>query len=509
MSYYEEDPVLSQEEVLEIQEEYRKKRLLESLVGPAISTVFHVLLVVLLGLLLIDKYPVKNAEIEVTIEELPIIDIPKPPEQPDIEKPLETKLDPELAVNVPKPDAPDSNSIIDALDANEPQTDNNRPEETVSEVELSISAISNPTLTGGRTAEGIRGSLTKFGPKTKTHPSFLKGLWWLAKVQNVDGSWGSDAKPAYTGLALLTFLAHGETPTSKQYGRTVKKAMQWLTRDKINTSAHHGYPHAIKTYALAEAYAMTGISMLGEKMNECVEVIVKGQQKGGAFDYNYKASESRQDLSFSGWNYQALKAAYIAGCEVKGLTEAIYKSLDYLKVMSESEKSFAYTTSDSDPDSGKGSGKWTMVAVGTLCTQLLEPGQHKILKDELDKILADGKVRFNWNKAPGRSLYGWYYETNAMFHAQGKYWRGWKEVYSKVLVDNQHPEGYWVYPGKNHIPGDDLSQRVYATTLAALTLSVPFRYLPSTRVVTAPERVKEAKMKEKKVAEEENIDLVE
>ena len=41
--------VLSDEEVFEIQEEYRRRRLMESLVGPVISTLFHIALIFLLA----------------------------------------------------------------------------------------------------------------------------------------------------------------------------------------------------------------------------------------------------------------------------------------------------------------------------------------------------------------------------------------------------------------------------------------------------------------------------
>ena len=43
--------------------------------------------------------------------------------------------------------------------------------------------------------------------------------------------------------------------------------MEWLANDKLNKSSSNGYPHAIKTYALAEAYAMTGVSILEDAMN--------------------------------------------------------------------------------------------------------------------------------------------------------------------------------------------------------------------------------------------------
>ncbi|MCM8525432.1 MAG: hypothetical protein NE327_02875 [Lentisphaeraceae bacterium] len=508
MSYYDEEPdYLSHDEIEEIQEEYRKKRLYESLVGPSVSTGFHIVLIMLLAFMIQDKFKEEANEIEVVIEQPPEpITIPlEPPQLKDLEP---TEIPVVSPVSVASPTADINDNALDDVSDDAPESED-FDQDTISDIIVSDSAITNPSVIGGKTPGGNKGLITKHGVDIGTYTSFIKCLQWLAKVQNADGSWGNEAKAGYTGLALLTFLAHGETPTSRRYGSNVKKAMKWLAEDKMDTKSHHGYPHAIKTYAVSEAYAMTGISILKKSMDDCVEIIVKGQQQGGAFDYNYRASENRQDLSFSGWNYQALKAAYLAGCDVKGLQESIYKSLEYLKLMGDSEKSFAYTTSNSDPDQSKGAGKWTMKAVGALCLQLLEPGEHAILKDELDSMLKEGVTRFNWNKAPGRSLYGWYYETNAMFHAQGKYWKGWKDKFAKVLMENQHPEGYWVYPGNNHMPGSELSKKIYATTLSALMLSVPFRYLPSSRVVSAIP-AKEAKMKKgpQEVMKEEGIDLI-
>jgi len=510
MSYYDEeepDYYLSQEEVEEIQEEYRKKRLVEALIGPSISTGFHIMLIILLAIFIEDKLKEVKSDIEVKIlPEEEVIDIPPPPEPPEKEPEVDVVVKDALSVPNPEPDIDEK--ALENTEIPDPTSIDNTDFEEVSAIEVSPSSFIDPRIRGANSKGGKTGKAREYGVDERTVTSFDLSLMWLAKVQNADGSWGTDAKSGYTGLALLTFLANGETPTSRRYGKHVLKAMKWLIEDKIDTKSHHAYPHAIKAYALAEAYAMTGNSQLREKMNESIEVIIKGQQEGGAFDYNYKANENRQDLSFSGWNYQALKAADIAGCEVDGLQEAIYKSIEYLKLMGGSERSYAYTTSNSDPDSGKGSGKWTMKAVGTLCLQLLEPGNHAILNDELESMLKEGVNRFDWNKAPKRSLYGWYYETNAMFHAQGKYWRGWRKKFAKEIMANQHREGYWVYPGDNHMPGDDLSKKVYATTLCALMLSVPFRYLPSSKVVNS-EKVKESKRKPGGVVVEEGIDLIE
>ena len=162
----------------------------------------------------------------------------------------------------------------------------------------------------------------------------LRALRWLKKVQAADGSWENEA---FTGLALLCFLAHGETPQSEEFGMTVQKAMQWLSGKVPVQGASHGYANGIATYALAEAYGMTQIPFLRQSMEAGLEVIVKGQQSGGGYNYAYGQTE-RWDLSVAGWQYQALKAGYVAGANVEGIVAAISKSTKFLKDVAYADK---------------------------------------------------------------------------------------------------------------------------------------------------------------------------
>jgi len=307
----------------------------------------------------------------------------------------------------------------------------------------------------------------------------MKALVWLAKVQKPDGSWGDSKKvsQALTGLALLTFLAHGETPQSKQFGTTVKKAIQWLAEAPMDTKSSHAYPHAIRAYALAEAYSMTGISAIEGPMLECMDIILKGQQEGGCFDYKY-AKGKRQDLSLAGWNYQAMKAAYGTGLDIPGLEDGIYKAIAWLKKMG-GGGSFPYSTKGNKvTGKGGGDGKHSMRAVGVLCLQLFNEGNTPEITDELQAISTKDLDNLNWEKPPVQALYGWYYATQCMFQKGGDMWKSWNRKFQAVLNANQHGEGYWEHPKKVHGP-EGLDSKIYATTLCALQLTVYYRYLPS------------------------------
>jgi hypothetical protein len=348
--------------------------------------------------------------------------------------------------------------------------------------------ISDPSVTPASTLVSRgpdgRSDLVEGGggtPEGQVH--LVTALHWLKKVQEPDGSWGIKNKQAYTGLALLTFLAHGDTHLSKEFGPTVRNAMQWLTYDKISKKHGNGYGHAIKTYALAEAYAMTGIPFLEEAMNKCIRIVIDGQQKGGSYHYNYNLNEGeKQDLSVAGWNYQALKAAYGAGCQESGLVGSIQKAVSWLKrhgAGDDSGNGFPYNAAKSS--TGK---KHTMRAVGVLCLQLYGEGDFPAIKDEIQVIATQDLARLDFNNPPQESLYGWYYATQAMFQQQGKEWKAWNKKFQRELSKSQHSEGYWEYPGKFHGETNDATtDRVYATTLCALMLTVYYRYLPSTQKV--------------------------
>ena len=72
---------------------------------------------------------------------------------------------------------------------------------------------------------------------------------------------------------------------------------------------------------------MTGVDAIAPQMSKCIEFLIDAQQEGGSYDYHYKKGDSRQDLSLAGWHYQAMKAAYGAGCEVEALPQS-YSEVD-------------------------------------------------------------------------------------------------------------------------------------------------------------------------------------
>ena len=510
------DAVHLDDEILAIQAAYRRKRLIESLVGPVVSTMFHVAIIFIMAITITDTSFTQKAEIEIELaEQQEDIKIEEEIEEPDLEEEEIEETDIDTADI--SPDIEDDSAAEEEI-SDEPLTsDDGQDYDDYSDVTVSMSAFSSTDVRGGRTESGREGALKRHGGTKQGQIALLKSLKWLKSVQNPNGSWGniSSARPALTGLSLLTFLAHGETPTSRLYGSTVKKAIQWLIKSKTNIEALHSYPHAIKAYALAEAYAMTDNSSIVPALKKAMKIIVKGQQAGGSFDYEY-AQGNRADLSFAGWTYQAMKACYATNLDIPGLENGIRKSIKWLKGMASKSHSFPYVIKGREVKHG---GRDTMRAVGVLCLQIFGEGKTPEIKDELERISREDLKNFKWKQAPKTSIYGWYYATQAMFQGGSKYWRPWNKVFQKELIKNQQKEGYWVYPkgGHHEQTGDITSQQVYATTLCSLMLTVYYRYLPSGNVSGGFEAKVRKKNKEKSgksgksgkgAEEEEMLDLL-
>jgi len=499
----EEDDGLTEEELRQILDNYQKKIVVENLCGPGLSMVIHLVVLTMMFVYLVTKPRLIQPDIEVTVTEIETVELEKEVIE-EINEVEEEVADEEAPSNEPTEAPADAigaeDSLVDVSD-DAPMTDDDVDADELLDVVRTDSPLKFSGPLGGRSAAGRKRMVKKFGGTPGGQKAVNRALRWLASVQNENGSWGNgNTQSAHTGLALLVFLAHGETPLSEQYGRTVQNAMRWLANyandpglSKKVMRRPHGYAHGIATYAISESYAMTKIPFLQTAMENSVACVIDGQQTNGGFDYGYSKGP-RWDMSVSGWNFQALKAARVAGSTNEKLKDAIKKSIKFCRVTGyyrtgSAGSGFGYAN---DKGGKANSAKANMTGVGTVALQLLGAGKISEVKNALetihDKRFEKYKEVFdkpgNWNKTGGDCLYGWYYDTQAVFNSQsdgsGKAkWRAWHGVFEKVLIRAQNIEGYWETDGQHGIGKSDIPGRVLATCLAALQLEVYYRYLPT------------------------------
>ncbi|OGV54017.1 MAG: hypothetical protein A2X49_15190 [Lentisphaerae bacterium GWF2_52_8] len=500
---------------------------LDHLTGPVVSIIVHVILITLLATLLTGTSMQSKSEISVEVTEVDIKELQKPPEPP---QPPEEMVEEEIEIKVETPtvnNAPVDGPVAETVGVADAPTDVKMPD--LLSVKPNSSALKMPGLMAARGGAGRKAALKKYNTSgSDTERSVNKGLKWLVDHQNEDGSWGTGQQGAMTGLAVLCFLAHGETPSSPEYGQTVLRGIKRLIgfTDTIAgdpgliNSAGNGYGHAIVAYALSEAYALTRIPQVENAMNKIITTIVKGQNSLGSYNYgfNNKPSEEagggpRSDLSVAGWNYQALKAAFAAGAKVDGLEAAIEKGIKAIQEVHGAKAGFTYGVAGS-----AAAGPITMSSVGTLCLQLFGAGKLSAAQKGLALIEsikikgAEGtELTMDWKNITdglGTPLYGWYYFTQAVFQGHsgsGPEWKKWNASFTKTLTKEQETDGHWetpsvkyadkkldpktgkmVYSGLETISatpgGDNMDMKVYSTALCILMLEVYYRYLPTYKV---------------------------
>jgi hypothetical protein len=341
-----------------------------------------------------------------------------------------------------------------------------------------------PGTMGGRTGAGRAKAMEQNKMKSKTEMAVIKGLNWLQQNQNSDGSWGDANHGAMTGFGLLCFLGHGETPDSQQYGLTVNRAVQWIIDNGTKNegrlhmqkafSQPGVYEHAICAYALGEYYTMTKDERVIELFKQAIGHIIQGQGPGGGWMYTY--DKTADDLSVSGWQIQALKAAHLSQLNISGVDQALDKAMSYIERVKGPKGGYGYR---------EASDKYSLSGVGILC-QLFWKGDRGALRKGMEWVLDETEKKLPVKyKAEHADLYAWYYHTQACLMFGGSAWSKWNRWFQDEICDVQSPDGSWPPAGGKAVgslqTGENKTSAVYRTTLCILMLEVFYRYMPTTQ----------------------------
>jgi hypothetical protein len=305
-----------------------------------------------------------------------------------------------------------------------------------------------------------------------------KALAYLRQSQQRDGCWlaagfGAAQSPGVTGLCVMAFLSAGHTPTEGPHAPAITAGIRWVLRQQQRngvigaSDAFDMYHHGICTLMLAEVVGMTDGSLADEirqKLVKAVELILRAQRTSGVGrgGWRYTVVGTDADLSVTGWQLLALRAARNVGCDVP--SAAIDRAIDYVKnCYDDTRGAFAYMPASylTIPCTG----------TGVLCLELAGKVSHRAR----ESLRAGSYILRNPPALDQpHCFYGLYYCSQAMFQLGENYWDAYRAKLLDLMLKSQQMNGSWV--------GKDLeAQRAggqYSTAMAVLALTVEYRLLP-------------------------------
>lgn len=303
----------------------------------------------------------------------------------------------------------------------------------------------------------------------------LKGLDYLEAQQADDGSWitgGGETYPvAMTGLAGMALLAHGDSPTRGKYAKAVAGAVEYLVRCATPSglltgpSQDGGIPmhgHGFALLFLASVYGMITKESLrkqvGEAIRKAVVLTSQGQSAAGGWTYT---PGSGDEGSVTVTQVQALRAAQNAGFLVP--RAVIEESVGYLEKCRTPEGGIEYSLLS-------GGGPRLAISAAAIAT-LYNAGQFdgEIATDCLKYVWDQFRTVEGWDKGGGHAFYAHLYAAQGFYMAGDEYWDAYFPAARDQLLTMQGPDGSW--------NGDGIGQ-VYGTSVAAIILQLPFKFLP-------------------------------
>ena len=292
---------------------------------------------------------------------------------------------------------------------------------------------------------------------------------------------------AMTSLAIMAIASLGHQPGDPTpEGTALGKALDCVlderrqTRDGYFGSRDHSrmYGHGITALMLGEILGM-GVdeeqdTLIRKRLDKALECILRSQKvpkeqrfRGG---WRYSPDSRDADLSVTVWQVMALRSAKNAGLDIA--RDEIDEAADYVRRSHHSRRDSSGRLADPvrpfayQPGSRA---EYSTAAAGVLALQVCGFYDDPTVIGASDWLLQETP---NWNSS--WFFYGTYYYAQGMYQRGGRHAAEARKRVREIMLKLQQKEGYWEARG-----GQERSAgRVYATSLAVLSLSVKYHYPP-------------------------------
>lgn len=291
-----------------------------------------------------------------------------------------------------------------------------------------------------------------------------------------------------TALSIMALASVGVQPSDPgAEGAAMQKALAFVLRDdRVDDKGYFGnidggrmYGHGIITLMLTEMLGMSASDefdqLIHERGQQAIDLILSSQKEAkpihyrGGWRYNPNARDA--DLSVSVWQLMALRSAKNDGLDVPA--SAIDDAVEYLKrsyaspldrngLPADKASGFCYEPQQRNPT-------FTMTSAGLLAMQVCGEYESPLVAGAADWLLAHPP---KWNER--FCSYGTYYYAQGMYQRGGDHAATAQKLVQEMLLEKQADNGSWI--------AENGSERghgaVYATSMAVLSLSVKYHYLP-------------------------------
>ncbi len=306
----------------------------------------------------------------------------------------------------------------------------------------------------------------------------VRALDYLVATQQPSGGWRVDAfdgeATSATSLSVMAFLAAGHVPDEGPYAPVLKKGIQFVIDhqrpDGLLVGKHgHGpmYCHGISTLMLAEVCGMLAepqATACRTALEKAIRLIITAQNVAKDFNnmggWRYAANSRDSDLSVTGWQLLALRAAKNIGCDVPA--ENIDEAVAYVRRCAQGTTGgFGYQPSAGSSPVLTGTGLTALQA----CAVLTETESARGAAYQRKRIL---RPQDPWY------YYGVYYCSVSGYKLGDDEWQELKPLIFETLLAQQQREGNWRAENGN----EKSFGTIYPTAMAVLALTVEYGYLP-------------------------------
>jgi hypothetical protein len=292
------------------------------------------------------------------------------------------------------------------------------------------------------------------------------------------------SRTATTSLSILALAALGHQPADPTpEGAVMKRALDFVLSDGNQTvDGYFGqkdnsrmYGHGITTLMLAEMLGMGADAKQDAAVlaacQKAVALILRAQSvakaehaRGG---WRYTPEDSSADLSVTVWQVMALRAARNAGLEVSA--DAIQNAVAYIKRLYLGEPAKGGGIAQGGFGYQNKGREVSTTAEGLLALQVCGQYEAEETLGAAERLLKEGvRPDERW------FYYATYYYAQGMYQRGGAYAETARKKVGELLLPLQGRDGSWEQGG-----GDGRETgKVYATSMAILSLAVKNHYLP-------------------------------